>query len=530
MKHDVFISYSSLDKQIADAICSKLENGKIRCWIAPRDILPGDTYGSAIINGINDCNIVIIVFSSNSDSSVHVNNEIEIAVSKGKIIIPFRIENIKPSGDMELFLGRRHWLDAMTPPLESHIDKLTDTIYSLLKIEKPLPPPPPPKPPPPLQPPGPKTTVLQIKDSSGNETILSEYGIVYNLYAEKKLINSIRDYVIIEKGNATQEIPWDQIDRIDVRNMVAAKIMLLQNKSLDPVKLRSGSLVGNDESGFPIILNLADINSIVTLRGKSIPPEPTLPPSTDSIINEKDGTELILIPEGIFLAGGPGKNQGECPPFPVNLPAYYLAKYPVSNEQYARFLTDNNPELKDLRTWILLDQGCFIRKSTTGYEPYGSKNKHPVVNVTWQGTEAYCKWAGLRLPTELEWEKGARGVDGRIYPWGNKWEQDKCRYDGNKGAETTCSIMDYPEGNSPWGLSHMLGNVMEWCADWYDDTVYEQYWTGNLKMPQGKARVFRGGSWRSVTYHANEFVCAERISNDRIFLDHNYGFRCAKTP
>jgi len=531
MKHDVFISYSSHDKQIANAICSKLENNKIRCWIAPRDILPGVEFGEAIMDALIDCQVLLLVFSAKANDSPQVRREVERAVGRGKIIVPFRIEDILPTKAMEYALFNTHWLDALIPPLESHIDKLTDSICSLIKVERPLPPIPPLPPPVPPIPPHQNTkTRIQIKDSSGNITILSEYGVVYNLYAEKKLVNSIRNHLIIEKGNATQEIPWDQIDRIDVRNMVAAKIMLLQNKSLEPVKLRTGSLVGIDESGFSLVFNLADIHSIVEVREKSIPPEPTLLASTDSITNEKDGTELILIPEGIFLAGGPGKNQGQCPPFPVNLPTYYLAKYPVTNEQYARFLTENNPELKDLRTWILLDQGCFIRKTTTGYEPHGGKDKHPVVNVTWLGAEAYCNCAGLRLPTELEWEKGARGVDGRIYPWGNKWEEGRCRYDGNKGDETTCSILDYPEGISPNGLSHMLGNVLEWSADWYNETAYEQYWTGNLQQPQGKAHVFRGGSWRSVIYHANEFVCAERVSSDRIFLDHNYGFRCAKTP
>jgi formylglycine-generating enzyme len=312
--------------------------------------------------------------------------------------------------------------------------------------------------------------------------------------------------------------------------MNAAEITLIGSKPVNPVKLRSGWVVGTDESGFAFALILSDIQIIIPLRESAIPEQQPNIRLIDSIKNEKDGTRLVLIPEGDFLAGGPGINQGECTPFPVYLPSFYLAIYPVTNEQYSRFLSENNPELKDLRKWILLDQDCFVRKSMVGYEPCGGKNEHPVVNVSWEGAEAYCKWAGLRLPTELEWEKGARGTDGRLYPWGNKWKEDKCRYNGNRGVETTCSIGFYPEGVSPWGIHHMLGNTMEWCADFYDDSAYERYWRGDLHQPaQGMAHVLRGGSWRSVIYHANEFVCAERLSSDRIFLDHNYGFRCAKT-
>jgi hypothetical protein len=124
MKHDVFISYSSYDKQIADAICSRLENNKIRCWIAPRDILSGIEYGEAIVEAIAGCSIVVLVFSENANNSIFVRKEIERALSKGKIILPFRIENILPTKAMEFALGNTHWLDAMTPPLESHINTL----------------------------------------------------------------------------------------------------------------------------------------------------------------------------------------------------------------------------------------------------------------------------------------------------------------------------------------------------------------------------------------------------------------------
>lgn len=136
MNHDVFISYSSYDKQIADAICSKLENSNIRCWIAPRDILGGMEYGEAIIDAIGDCSIIVLVFSANANNSIFVRKEIERALSKGKIIIPFRIENILPTKAMEFALGNTHWLDAMTPPLESHITTLVITIHRLLNTEE----------------------------------------------------------------------------------------------------------------------------------------------------------------------------------------------------------------------------------------------------------------------------------------------------------------------------------------------------------------------------------------------------------
>jgi formylglycine-generating enzyme required for sulfatase activity len=252
------------------------------------------------------------------------------------------------------------------------------------------------------------------------------------------------------------------------------------------------------------------------------------------ITNKKDGMQLVLIPEGEFLAGGPGGDQGGCPPFPVYLPAFYLAVYPVTNEQFARFLSERNPELKELREWIWLDSGCFIRKSATGYTAYGDKNDHPVVNVRWLGAEAYCLWAGLRLPTELEWEKGARGTDGRMFPWGDKWDESKCRNSSSRkaGDETgTCSVMSFPGGISPWGLYQMLGNVQELCADWYEQLAYERYWKGDLSKPQKEGwRVHRGGSWRSVSYHG-QFNCAFRSTNaPNNVEDHERGFRCAKNP
>jgi protein-tyrosine-phosphatase len=136
MPHDVFISYSSHDKAVADAACAVLEAQKIRCWIAPRDVLPGTEYGEALVNAIGSCRIVVLILSAHSNESPQVRREIERAVSKGKIILPFRIEDVVPSGAMEYCLGNTHWLDALTPPVEAHLSRLAESVASLLRLEE----------------------------------------------------------------------------------------------------------------------------------------------------------------------------------------------------------------------------------------------------------------------------------------------------------------------------------------------------------------------------------------------------------
>jgi tetratricopeptide (TPR) repeat protein len=130
--HDIFITYSNKDKPIADAVCASLESHSIRCWIAPRDVLPGEDFPKAIIKAINGSKIMVLIFSAYSNESPHVTRELTKAVSNGVIIIPFRIEDVPLSESMEYLIGLPHWLDAFTPPLENHIDKLIKTVDAIL--------------------------------------------------------------------------------------------------------------------------------------------------------------------------------------------------------------------------------------------------------------------------------------------------------------------------------------------------------------------------------------------------------------
>ena len=135
--HDVFISYAHVDKPTADAVCARLESQNIRCWIAPRDVPPGKNFPEAIIDGIEGSKIMVLIFSSHSNASEHVIREVTKAISKSLLIIPFRIEDVQPTKSMDYLIGTPHWLDAISPPLDQHIDKLIITIKKFLSDRKP---------------------------------------------------------------------------------------------------------------------------------------------------------------------------------------------------------------------------------------------------------------------------------------------------------------------------------------------------------------------------------------------------------
>jgi len=130
---DVFISYSHVDKATADATCATLEQAGIRCWIAPRDIMPGDEWGAAIVKAIDQCRAMVLIFSASANSSKQIRREVERAIHAGATIIPVRIENVAPTEAMAYFMSTVHWLDALTAPLDDHLQRLAASIKALLQ-------------------------------------------------------------------------------------------------------------------------------------------------------------------------------------------------------------------------------------------------------------------------------------------------------------------------------------------------------------------------------------------------------------
>ena len=134
MAHDVFISHATIDKAVSDAVCAALENGGIRCWVAPRDVQPGRSFAGEITRAIQESKIMVLIFSAHSNNSEQVLREVQLAVKARLHIIQFRIEDVHLNDDLEYFLSTPHWLDALTPPLENHLRKLEGSIKKLLDV------------------------------------------------------------------------------------------------------------------------------------------------------------------------------------------------------------------------------------------------------------------------------------------------------------------------------------------------------------------------------------------------------------
>src|ERR1019366_8928128 len=132
MPHDVFISYATEDKRVADAVCAAVEARGFRCWMAPRDVVAGMSYGEAITKAIQGCRAMVLVFSSHANTSPRIPKEIERAVTRQAPIIPFRIEDVPPSDALDYFISSVHWLDAIGGPLDGHLTRLADAVEQTL--------------------------------------------------------------------------------------------------------------------------------------------------------------------------------------------------------------------------------------------------------------------------------------------------------------------------------------------------------------------------------------------------------------
>jgi len=284
-------------------------------------------------------------------------------------------------------------------------------------------------------------------------------------------------------------------------------------------------------------------------------PEPPADPRKGDIwVNPLDGMEMVYVAAGEFVMGTSADEirawlmkhtmdeyawfAPEAPRHRVHLDGYWIGRTEVTNAQYLRFVR---------ATGHPAPEHWWRGRIPAALEDF------PVVFLDWEGAQAYCEWTGGRLPTEPEWEKAARGGDGRMFPWAGQWDKRRCRnfeliggrmYSSRRRNETAFMewtgahdelregatlVGSYAAGASPYGCLDMAGNVWEWCADWYHARAYERHAQGQLTPPRAGpsgTRVIRGGGFTEA--HPRTFRCAYRDHREPWSRELALGFRCAR--
>jgi serine/threonine-protein kinase len=232
--------------------------------------------------------------------------------------------------------------------------------------------------------------------------------------------------------------------------------------------------------------------------------------------SENDGMTMVFVPEGEFTMGSNNSGQSdERPEHQVNLDAFWIDQTEVTNAMYEKCVSDGD---------------CQEPNNTSSYTHssyYGNPefDNFPVIYVDWNQANAYCSWAGRRLPTEAEWEKAARGEDAFTHPWGNDLPNNNL-LNFNAAIGDTTEVGAYPNGASPYGALDMAGNVWEWVSSLYQSYPYDAN-DGRENLSDSGSRPLRGGAWNDVD---NDVRSADRFRFVPTNTVNNLGFRCARSP
>ena len=262
-----------------------------------------------------------------------------------------------------------------------------------------------------------------------------------------------------------------------------------------------------------VAIIVGGVGQILLTGGEELEtPVPSITRSITTRVAPKDGMVQVYVPEGEFLMGS--DSEADSPSHTVQLGAFWMDQTEVTNEMYAACVEAGDCTAPALNR----------TDPMSSYYDNNEYKDYPVIYVSWKNAERYCKWAGRQLPTEAQWEKAARGTDGRIYPWGNPKPDQKLLNFANE-VQTISPVKSYPEGASPYGAYDMAGNVFEWVADWYDGNYYNSSPEDNPAGPtSGEGRVIRGGAWNR---DANHVQATFRFWKSPSTFENNIGFRCA---
>ncbi len=421
---------------------------------------------------------MVLIFSERANQSDYVKREVTLAANARIPIIPFRIELTDPAEELAFFLCTPHWLDALTEPLDGYIHELRETITLLLPALQATPFP----------------TSRQKHEQGDAETGYSA-GV-----GEVVAVQDTRARVVL-----TTEPPGAAvcIDGVELGRMTPCEY----------VRELGGVAACEVEVALALANYLPHRARVVLRRGEVQPYAVTLKntPRLGEIADNPGTAPGWSGCRREFAMGSRDTDKDayldEKPQRLVYLDGFWMYQCAVTVAQFSRFCRETG-------------------RLMPANPPWGWHDDHPMVNVSWEDATAYAGWAGGALPSEAEWEKAARGTDGRTYPWGTSWDAARCCHSvGVRSPGKTAPVGSYPSGASPYGCLDMAGNVWQWCADWYGADYYRSALTRNPTGPeQGKKRVVRGGSWSIDS--ARDLRACGRYSSEPASGWSLLGFRC----
>ncbi len=491
MNFDVFISYSKQGKATADAACAKLEAGGIRCWIAPRDVEPGAEWAGAIVEAIDQCRAMVLIFSSSANQSKQIRREVQRAFESEVPVLPFRIENIVPEKSLAYYMGPVHWLDALTPPLEQHLQTLATSVQALLRATK-----------------------YGASVQGGHALRETE--------AEPKAEDGARqrsDTVSTKAERSESRAPWQPsrwiiaiggvvgvflvgsigfwlagVQRTPVPPVAQAEQSAPPPVRQEPSPLRpSRQAVPGEPANqppparppvpapaTPVQSGPSGIGSLSSEHERALKPR-------DSFKECDNCPEMIVVPAGRFTMGSPNSDTTS-PQHGVTIAQpFAVSKFELTFDEWDACVADG---------------GC------NGYKPWDEgwgRGRRPVINVSWNDAQPYLAWLSrktgksYRLLSEAEFEHAARAGTTTTYPWGDDIGTNNadCRGCGSQwdGKETA------PVGSfapNAFGLYDLTGNVAEWVGDCHLVNYKGAPADGSARTDGDCSfREVRGGSWDS---------------------------------
>lgn len=555
MNFDAFISYAKEDKAAADAACAKLEANGIRCWIAPRDVPPGAQWAAAIVDAIDHCRAMVLIFSSSANGSKQIHREVQRAFEREVPVVPFRIENVVPEQALAYYMGPVHWLDALTPPLEQHLQKLVVSLKPFAHS---------------------RTFGERASESRGPQAAEADKGAETDRSRQP------------EPRQPRQPPRWSVLAACVVGALLIGAVGVWLGGAYwrpvpsGPQPVQPSAPLATPEATpaqpppVPVQAPATPVQTAASSVGPlSLERERALKPK-DSFKECDECPEMVVVPAGSFTMGSPesekDRNSNEGPQHRVTFgKPFAVGKFHVTVDQFAVFVAETGYDTGS-KCFTVEDGRLDERQHRTWRNPnYPQSGSDPVVCTSWNDAKAFVSWLErktgktYRLLTEAEWEYAARGrTEPGAYPryWFGNDEKDLCRY-GNVSDQTimkssvggvvgsnqmimkstiigdvTWAVAPCNDGyayTSPvgsfaangFGLYDMLGNAWQWTEDCYHEN-YIGAPTDNSAWISGDCRfgVVRGDSWY---FNPSLLRAAARGLATHDGRASDFGFRVART-